>query len=129
MADHLQDGGRGRLSEAPLCRPGEVPEGGGRGFRLTQGDAQIAVFVLRWRGALYAYRNRCPHAGSPLDWTPDQFFDAPGEFLLCRTHGARFRPEDGLCVAGPCLGQRLEPAAIRIEGDRILVMLGQSLAG
>jgi nitrite reductase/ring-hydroxylating ferredoxin subunit len=98
-----------------LCRAEELAEGTGRGFRLGEGTEQVAVFVIRWRGALYAYRNSCPHVGTPLDWLPDRFFDRAGAFLLCGTHGALFRPEDGLCVRGPCTGKHLAAAPIRVD--------------
>ena len=106
-----------------LCRAGEVPEGGGRGFRFGEGSEQVAVFVIRKNGELYAYRNSCPHTGSPLDWQPDRFFDQTGTLLLCGTHGALFRPEDGFCVAGPCTGRALTPAPIRIEDEAVLLAL------
>ena len=103
-----------------LCRAEEVREGAGRGFRLGSGPGQIPVFVIRKDGALYAYINRCPHVGTPLDWTEDQFFD-PNGLLLCGTHGARFRAADGYCVSGPCFGKSLKPAPIRLSDGEILL--------
>jgi len=103
------------VSAVALCRAEDVAEGTGRGFRLGEGMAQVAVFVIRWRGALHAYVNSCPHVGTPLDWMPDRFFDRAGALLLCGTHGALFRPEDGVCVRGPCIGKRLQPAPVRVE--------------
>ncbi len=101
------------VSPVRLCRADEVAEGKGRGFRIGAGTEQIAVFVIRRGGALRAYVNSCPHIGTPLDWLPDRFFDRSGEHLLCGTHGALFRPEDGLCVRGPCVGKSLAPRADR----------------
>jgi nitrite reductase/ring-hydroxylating ferredoxin subunit len=106
-----------------LCRADEVAEGKGRGFRLGRGTEQVAVFVIRTAGDLRAYVNSCPHIGTPLDWLPDRFFDRSGEHLLCGTHGALFRPEDGLCVRGPCVGQRLAPAPITLEDGDIVLSL------
>ncbi|RMH59479.1 MAG: hypothetical protein D6678_07635 [Zetaproteobacteria bacterium] len=59
-------------------------------------------FAIRFAGGYHVYRNRCPHAGSPLDWQPGQFFAEDGQTLLCHTHGARFDPATGACLAGPC---------------------------
>jgi nitrite reductase/ring-hydroxylating ferredoxin subunit len=39
-----------------------------------------------------------------LDFQPNRFFDAPGQWLLCATHGAAYQPETGACAAGPCRG-------------------------
>jgi nitrite reductase/ring-hydroxylating ferredoxin subunit len=109
------------VSLVVLCRESDVPEGGGRGFRLGDGAAQLAVFVIRRHGALRAYVNSCPHVGTPLDFIPDRFFARDGTHLLCGTHGALFRPEDGLCVDGPCAGKRLTPAPIRVAEGEIVV--------
>jgi nitrite reductase/ring-hydroxylating ferredoxin subunit len=107
------------VSRVRLCRADEVAEGKGRGFRLGTGTDQTAVFVIRRGGVLRGYVNSCPHIGTPLDWLPDRFFTRDGQHLLCGTHGAMFRPEDGVCVRGPCLGKSLAPARIAVEGDEI----------
>jgi nitrite reductase/ring-hydroxylating ferredoxin subunit len=109
------------VSRVRLCRADEVAEGQGRGFRLGQGTEQVAVFVIRSGGALRGYVNSCPHIGTPLDWLPDRFFGRDG-LLLCGTHGARFRPEDGLCVWGPCAGKSLRQAPIAVEGEEIYLV-------
>ena len=102
---------------ARLCAIEDVPDGGARGFRLDPGDpTSLRVIVLRQGDAIRVYRNRCPHRGTPLDWMPDRFLDAAGEHLVCSTHGALFRLEDGHCVAGPCAGEGLEPLPFERRG-------------
>jgi nitrite reductase/ring-hydroxylating ferredoxin subunit len=123
MARHRQDGGRQGVSRVALCRADDIAEGAGRGFRLGEGSEQIAVFVIRSGGALLGYFNSCPHVGTPLDWLADRFFDRSGEHLLCGTHGALFRPGDGLCVRGPCEGKHLAAAPIAVEGGEIIFEL------
>ena len=123
MAHHLEDGRRQGLSKVALCRADEVQEGAARGFRLGSGADQIAVMVLRSGGVLRAFVNSCPHAGTPLDFIADRFFDRDGRLLLCGTHGARFRPDDGVCVSGPCLGKRLAALSLTVIDDRIAVEL------
>ena len=59
-------------------------------------------FLICFHGELRAWRNHCPHAGSPLDWLPGQFFSEDGSSLLCHTHHALFEPLSGECLAGPC---------------------------
>ena len=103
-----------------LCRADEIPEGGGRGFVFGGGADQRRIFVARHKGALYAYRNACPHVGTPLDWKPNGFFDPSGTLLQCATHGAQFRVEDGFCVAGPCAGKRLVPVPVMLSGDYVV---------
>jgi nitrite reductase/ring-hydroxylating ferredoxin subunit len=108
-----------------LCRVDEVAEGMGRGFRFGSGPDLQAVFVVRKAGALYAYDNACPHLGTPLNFLPDRFFDRDGRHLLCGTHGALFRVEDGCCIAGPCLGKSLRRVTISLEAGEILLADGR----
>jgi nitrite reductase/ring-hydroxylating ferredoxin subunit len=111
------------VNRTVLCRAEEIAEGAGRGFRIGAGTNQIAVFVIRFGGRLRGYINSCPHIGTPLDWLPDRFFARSGEHLLCGTHGALFRPDDGFCVRGPCVGRSLAPAPIAVEDGAILLDL------
>ncbi len=104
-----------------LCRLDEIPDGEARGFELGAGTERLDLLVLRRGDRLYAYRNECPHAGSPLDLMPDQFLSADRRHLQCHTHGALFRIEDGMCVAGPCLGRGLTPVAITVEDGELLL--------
>ena len=102
-----------------LCAPDEVAEGQSRGFEV----AGEKLFVVRKDGQLYAYRNRCPHRGIPLEWLADQFLDHSASLIQCATHGALFLIESGECVAGPCAGQSLQELAIREDDQGIWVEL------
>lgn len=79
------------------------------------------IVVVQTEDGVRAYVNRCPHMYSTLETFPDRFLDEAREHLVCSTHGARFRMQDGYCVSGPCEGYRLEPVAIRLEGSSILL--------
>lgn len=98
-----------------ICREDELADRQCREFTLQRGDEDVAGFVCRVGGSLYAYRNHCPHTGAPLNWMPEQFFNHEGDFLQCAIHGALFKPEDGLCVHGPCQGRSLEPLPITVR--------------
>jgi nitrite reductase/ring-hydroxylating ferredoxin subunit len=117
MEADLQDGRREGVKR--LCAEADISEGQGRGFVFGGGTERAAVFVIRWRGALHGYRNVCPHVGTPLDWPENRFFDSAGEYLMCGTHGAVFRPEDGACIEGPCSGRALARIALKIEDGAI----------
>jgi phosphoglycolate phosphatase len=67
------------------------------------------AFVVRHDGVARAYLNQCAHVPVELDWPVGQFFDDSGLYLVCATHGAMYRPDDGVCVAGPCRGRGLIP--------------------
>jgi nitrite reductase/ring-hydroxylating ferredoxin subunit len=107
---------------AVLCAVADVAEGVARGFVVGEGHARRDVVVVRVAGTLACYANRCPHRGTPLETFPDRFLDADG-MLVCSTHGARFRPGDGYCVSGPCIGQALQPVAFDVR-DGVIVLRG-----
>ncbi|MDJ0949893.1 MAG: Rieske (2Fe-2S) protein [Alphaproteobacteria bacterium] len=107
----------------PLCALAEIPDGGGRGFVFGGGTERRAIFVVRRGDRVFAYENSCPHVGTPLDWVPDQFLDRDGAHILCSTHGALFRIEDGYCLSGPCAGDRLSQVAVAVR-DGMVVMRG-----
>ncbi|NWH09616.1 MAG: Rieske 2Fe-2S domain-containing protein [Alphaproteobacteria bacterium] len=101
----------------PLCRRDDIADPGARGFVFGEGLAREDVFLVRRGGLVRGYRNACPHQGAPLETFPDQFLTADGATIICSLHGARFRVEDGACIAGPCLGKSLVPILlIEMEG-------------
>jgi len=107
-----------------LCSLGDIANPGSRGFDVETGEElPLRLFVVRKGDVLTAYRNRCPHTGAPLEWQPHQFLDLDNSFIQCAIHGALFRPEDGYCLRGPCVGQSLQPLEIRLVGDRLWVEL------
>ncbi len=102
----------------PLCQLDDLPDPGARGFTVEIDGSPRQIIVVRVAEHVYGYLNWCPHRGTPLDWLKDQFLDREGQYVICATHGAYFQREDGLCVAGPCQGDRLRsfPVAVRDRG-------------
>ncbi len=98
-----------------LCAPQQLIEGQSRGFLLDG----MNLLAVRRDGQVYAYRNRCPHRGVPLEWQADQFLDHSQSMIQCATHGALFLIESGECVAGPCAGQSLQALACREDAEGI----------
>lgn len=100
-----------------LCRLGDLADPGAKGIDTDPGTP--GLIVVRRGGRVIGYVNRCPHRGTPLETFPDRFLDGTGDHLICSTHGARFRVEDGLCIAGPCTGATLTRVPLVIDGDRV----------
>ena len=103
-----------------LCRLEDIPEGQAKAYRVE--GLEYEVFVHHESGGARAYLNSCPHQGTPLDWAPDKFIAPDGEHFLCATHGALFRIEDGVCVAGPCAGARLRSIPVAVENCWVLLV-------
>ncbi|MBN2872782.1 MAG: Rieske 2Fe-2S domain-containing protein [Halothiobacillaceae bacterium] len=92
--------------------------------RQRQGAAP--VIVAREGDRVCAWRNVCPHNGSPLARGRHDFLQAhEGRTRLrCNVHGAYFRLADGVCIAGPCEGQRLEPVKLQRIDDHVYLADG-----
>jgi len=82
-------------------RLGYPNEGEAVSFTFSCGNSEEEGFLICYKSEFYAYRNRCPHAGTTLDWLPGRFFSEDGELLVCQTHGAHFSPDSGEPVLGP----------------------------
>ncbi len=48
--------------------------------------------------------NRCSHVAMEMDYQPDRFFDDTGQWLLCATHGAAYKPGHRRLRGRPCRG-------------------------
>lgn len=70
-----------------------------------------------------AYLNRCRHLPIPIDSGSRRFLTEDGEHLLCGTHGALYRRDDGVCIAGPCLHLALESLPVVEENGVLFVLL------
>ena len=104
-----------------LCRLDALDATGSLGLTVDLGDGPEEIFVVRRGDVVRAYRNSCPHTGGPLEWLDDRFLDDESEYIVCATHGALFRIEDGYCFAGPCKRQSLSIVPVRVEGDRVVL--------
>lgn len=103
-----------------ICESAAVEDGGmGVRFPVRAFGADATGFVVRYRGTVYAYLNRCAHVPIELDWAKGEFFESSKLYLMCSTHGAIYVPETGACAGGPCRGGKLRPIALREADDRI----------
>jgi nitrite reductase/ring-hydroxylating ferredoxin subunit len=105
---------------AVLCALADIPDPGARGFHFRRGEALFLGFVTRIGGQVRGWIDRCPHAGMPLAVVPGRYLTREGDLILCGSHGALFRPADGLCLAGPCAGKALAPWPVRLEGEQVV---------
>ena len=110
------------LSPRRLCAATELIDGG-RGHRFTVecNGEQKPAFVVRFRGRLHAWLNRCGHQPVELDWQPGEFFDSSGLYLICATHGALYAPDTGRCLGGRCNGKGLVAVEVTEADGWILV--------
>jgi nitrite reductase/ring-hydroxylating ferredoxin subunit len=101
-----------------ICALADLEATGAKEFEYGN-PRQFWGFVIRWGGGVRGYVNACPHIGMPLNLSGDHFFEPEGKLLLCQMHGALFRPEDGHCVSGPCIGDALKRLSVEIRDGAV----------
>lgn len=85
-------------------------------------DEPFISILLTRRGAhVAAFRNKCPHAGYPLQRSDGRVIVQEGRYAVCAAHGASFKLETGACAGGPCNGDALERIAIVVRDGEISV--------
>ena len=104
-----------------VCRLEEIPDPGARGFSLPGAQFPDEYFLVRRGVSVHAYLNHCPHTGRFLNWKQDAFLTRDLTLIMCSGHGALFEPEDGRCIAGPCVGLGLTVLPVAIEGGEVVV--------
>lgn len=111
--------------EQPLCHLDDLGPQDAMGVQPVDGIPRI--IVVRDHHTVRAYRNVCPHNGSPLakgvrGYLAEKSDDSSdGMVLRCTLHNAHFEPHSGACTSGPCPGTHLTPVAIRQVGALIFL--------
>lgn len=98
----------------------QIADGGARGFVLEMRAGRFHGFVVRRGDAVFGYVDRCPHMGVPLAQRLDDYLSPGGDLIACAWHGALFEIADGLCVGGPCVGQRLTAWPVRVVNGMVV---------
>jgi nitrite reductase/ring-hydroxylating ferredoxin subunit len=101
-----------------------IEDGRARNFVLdlggSSGSAYFHGFVVRKGDTVFGYRDLCPHMSLPLAQKLDDYLTPDGSLIACSWHGALFEIEDGVCVGGPCGGQRLQTWDVHVENGFIV---------
>ncbi|MCI1035852.1 Rieske (2Fe-2S) protein [Pseudomonas putida] len=108
-----------------LCHLNQLEEGRAKGFDPWL-EGRDTVVALKWNGEVRAFRNLCPHLDVAMQYRKDRFMSGDGKHITCFAHGALFRPDNGECVLGPCLGQSLQALAIEVGEAEMLWVSNQS---
>jgi nitrite reductase/ring-hydroxylating ferredoxin subunit len=104
-----------------LCRLEDLADPGSLAVSIGTGNWPLRAFVVRRGAQAFAYVNRCPHAGHPLDWLPNRFLNVDESLIQCASHGALFTLESGHCVVGPCAGKHLIAIEVHIVAGNVVL--------
>ncbi|MDI1298218.1 Rieske 2Fe-2S domain-containing protein [Methylotenera sp.] len=113
------------MTQNTIILKSEALEEGAKGVRfpLPMLGEFVTGFVVRFHGKPYAYVNQCAHVPIELDWNEGDFFTSQKDYLICSTHGAHYRPDNGFCVMGPCKGKSLKVIQVTEQNQEILINL------
>lgn len=107
------------MSDVRVAKASDLRDGDGVRFRIALDGLTWDAFAVRWRGRVHAYLNVCRHESLPLDFGDAHYFDEAFDALVCCHHGARYAPDTGRCVEGPCRGASLTALAIEERGGEL----------
>lgn len=115
-----------RLTKRIRAGSADLPAGTVRAVTISRdpdrGFPRRAIVVRDRHGVLRGFVNLCMHLPVPLDAGSGEFLADDGVHLICGTHGALYRPEDGLCIWGPCEGESLERVEVVEEDGELYVI-------
>jgi nitrite reductase/ring-hydroxylating ferredoxin subunit len=121
--------GSGPSARVDAGRAADIVQGAARVVPLPpepSGLRREAIVLRDAGGVLRAYLNRCQHLPITLDAGSRAFLGPDGRYLVCRTHGATYQLDDGMCVAGPCVGRALIALRLELDGERLAIVLDDS---
>jgi len=105
-----------------LCELNQIDNNGSAAFVAKRNGKKESFIVIRKEHNVFVYLNSCPHIGTPLDFSPGRFLSKDKNFIICSTHGALFRINDGFCISGPCVEQALAKVPIKIIKGTIFII-------
>ena len=109
-----------------VCKRSELVHGMVKTVPLPKGNRRRprqAIILLDNQGCVRGYENLCKHLPIPLSTHEETFFDDDSLHLFCRTHGAKYRLHDGLCIEGPCQGESLNAMHVFVEDDEVWIKI------
>jgi nitrite reductase/ring-hydroxylating ferredoxin subunit len=105
-----------------LARLDALPDTGAIVVTPHPDEPFVSILVTRKGGAVSAFRNKCPHAGYPLQHSSGRVIVQEGRYVICAAHGASFNLVSGECAGGPCNnGDTLERIAIVVRDGIVCV--------
>ncbi|MGH7739474.1 MAG: Rieske (2Fe-2S) protein [bacterium] len=103
----------------------ELKNGQTKKFTISRQDRETEAFLLRQGGDYYAYLNLCRHWTVGLDYDDNDFLTPDGNWLVCKNHGALYRPQTGECESGPCNGAALYRVPLEVNEKGVWALLDQ----
>jgi nitrite reductase/ring-hydroxylating ferredoxin subunit len=113
------------LRRVKIARIDELKNGQTKKFKVRRADRVTEAFLIRKGGEYYAYLNLCRHWMVGLDYDDNDFLTDDGDWVVCKSHGALYRPETGECESGPCNGAALYRIPLEQDPEAVWALLDQ----
>ena len=104
-----------------LCKTTDLDELGSIGLEVKVKRKTQDIFIVKKDATFFAYKNKCPHRLTQMEWNPNDFLTEDKQHIICAMHAATFNLDDGLCISGPCVGDSLQKIDIVVKGDEIFL--------
>ena len=90
----------GIIKNTKLCNIEDLKE---EKALVIKGDNKYlpGIIIYKGKASIHIWYNNCPHANLTLDLIEGKV-QSKNNDLLCANHGAKFNPETGECIKGPC---------------------------
>jgi nitrite reductase/ring-hydroxylating ferredoxin subunit len=92
-----------------------------RTFDFIRNGRAAQGFVIKYQEGFYAYHNMCCHWPVPMDMGDGDFFAPAFDRIMCKSHGAVYQPDTGICDYGPCVNAKLDSYPVVVQGDKLIV--------
>jgi nitrite reductase/ring-hydroxylating ferredoxin subunit len=102
-----------------LARLADLPDPCAIVVEAESNGMVVSLILTRKGDRIAAFRNRCPHAGYPLQRADGRVVVQEGRYIVCGAHGASFTLDEGQCAGGPCNGDPLERVAVVVRNGLI----------
>ena len=110
------------MSDHKLCNLRDIEDDNSAAFTAEFDGKSNMVLAVRNGERVNVYLNSCPHTGAPLDLNAGKFLNLGKKYIICSTHGALFKIEDGYCISGPCRSSSLEAVPVTIKNGDVLIL-------
>jgi nitrite reductase/ring-hydroxylating ferredoxin subunit len=111
------------LRRLKIAHIDELKNGQTKKFKVRRADRVTEAFLIRKGGEYYAYLNLCRHWMVGLDYDDNDFLTEDGDWVVCKSHGALYRPETGECESGPCNGAALYRIPLEQDPEAVWALL------
>ncbi|MGD0958961.1 MAG: Rieske 2Fe-2S domain-containing protein [Methylomonas sp.] len=98
-----------------VCPSSQIKELGKLALSVRYRGEKRDAILIRFKGTVYGYLNRCVHMPRTLDCEDNNIFDDTEHYLRCSMHGICYDPVSGESQSELCAGKKLTVIKVKEE--------------